>query len=82
MALPRGAMGLSAVCNCGISWSYSLFLTRCNKSFIVLSEMIAKVEKAHHIFTKCLSFSVPSEVITKLEKIHRCAAKAPSSLQR
>ena len=24
MALPRGAMGLSAVCDCGISWSYSL----------------------------------------------------------
>ena len=23
-ALPRGATGLSAVCNCGISWSYSL----------------------------------------------------------
>ena len=23
-ALPRGAMGLSAVCDCGISWSYSL----------------------------------------------------------
>ena len=25
-ALPRGAKGLSAVCDCGISWSYSLFL--------------------------------------------------------
>ena len=25
MALPRGAMGLSAVCDCGISWSYSQF---------------------------------------------------------
>ena len=24
VALPRGAMGLSAVCGCGISWSYSL----------------------------------------------------------
>ena len=24
MALPRGAMGLSAVCDCGISRSYSL----------------------------------------------------------
>ena len=23
-ALPRGATGLSAVCDCGISWSYSL----------------------------------------------------------
>ena len=24
VALPRGAMGLSSVCDCGISWSYSL----------------------------------------------------------
>ena len=24
VALPRDAMGLSAVCDCGISWSYSL----------------------------------------------------------
>ena len=24
MALPRGAMGLSAICDCSISWSYSL----------------------------------------------------------
>ena len=23
-ALPRGAKGLSAVCDCGISWSYSI----------------------------------------------------------
>ena len=27
-ALPRGAMGLSAVCDCGISWSYSLLFKR------------------------------------------------------
>ena len=25
---PRGAIGWSAVCDCGISWSYSLFITR------------------------------------------------------
>ena len=25
VTLPSGAMGLSAVCDCGISWSYSLF---------------------------------------------------------
>ena len=24
VALPRSVMGLSAVCDCGISWSYSL----------------------------------------------------------
>ena len=27
LALPGGVMGLSAVCDCGISLSYSLFLT-------------------------------------------------------
>ena len=27
VALPRGAIGLSAVCDCDISLSYSLFLT-------------------------------------------------------
>ena len=27
VALPRGAMGLSAVCDCGISWSYSLTIS-------------------------------------------------------
>ena len=26
MSLPRDAMGLSAVCDCGIPWSYSLLL--------------------------------------------------------
>ena len=26
VSLPRGAMGWSAVCDCGISWSYSLFV--------------------------------------------------------
>ena len=24
VALPRGAMGVTVVCECGISWSYSL----------------------------------------------------------
>ena len=28
VALPHGATGLSAVCDYGISWSYSLFLNR------------------------------------------------------
>ena len=26
LALPHCAMGLSAVCDCGICWSYSLFI--------------------------------------------------------
>ena len=33
VALPRGVMGLSAVCDCGISWSYSLFIYYCNISY-------------------------------------------------
>ena len=28
VGLPRGAMGLSAVCDCGISWSYSLTILK------------------------------------------------------
>ena len=28
VAFPRGAMGLSAVCDCSISWSYSLTIFR------------------------------------------------------
>ena len=27
LTLPHGAVGWSAVCECGISWSYSLFFT-------------------------------------------------------
>ena len=30
-ALPRGATGLSAVCDCGISWSYSLTILEANE---------------------------------------------------
>ena len=29
VSLPHGAMGWSAVCDCGISWSYSLFIGIC-----------------------------------------------------
>ena len=36
MALPCGAMGVSAVCDCGISWSYSLF--RSESDWIVGTE--------------------------------------------
>ena len=32
VALPRDATGLSAVCNCGISWSYSLIIFEITKS--------------------------------------------------
>ena len=37
VALPRGAMGLSAVCDCGISWSYPLTI------FVVSDKKIFKV---------------------------------------
>ena len=33
VALPHGVMGLSAVCDCGISCSYSLFICYCNISY-------------------------------------------------
>ena len=29
VSLPHGAMGWSVVCDCGISWSYSLFSCDC-----------------------------------------------------
>ena len=32
VALPSSAMGLSAVCDSGISWSYSLFLNALGSS--------------------------------------------------
>ena len=32
VALPRAAVGLSAVCDCGISWSHSLFVVSVNES--------------------------------------------------
>ena len=38
-ALPRGVMGLSAVCDCGISWSYSLTMSqpcRCGREHWLL----------------------------------------------
>ena len=33
VALSRGAMGLSAVCDCGISWSYSLTIFKTKNLF-------------------------------------------------
>ena len=43
-ALPRGARGLSAVCDCGISASYSLtiFGSPTNRSFTTWSDIICK----------------------------------------
>ena len=48
MALPRGAMGLSAVCDCGISGSYSLtiidyfdvFVENCNAIWYSLLKLL------------------------------------------
>ena len=33
VALPRGAVGLSVVCDCGISWSYSLTIFQAFQQF-------------------------------------------------
>ena len=38
VALPYGTMGWSAVCNCGISWSYSVNFGM-NMMFILLNEV-------------------------------------------
>ena len=48
MALPRGAMSLSAVCDCSISWSYSLFYYGYSISVLklgVLSARFARIQK-------------------------------------
>ena len=37
VALPRGAMGWSAVCDCGISCSYSLACVRCLEQVIPMN---------------------------------------------
>ena len=38
VAFSCGAMGLSAVCDCGISWSYSLFYYRMSYNFFIKGE--------------------------------------------
>ena len=48
MALPRGAMDLSEVCDCGISSSYSLF-NSCNK---LLTQIILKQGYWYHKLRK------------------------------
>ena len=48
MALPRGGMGLSAVCDCGISLSYSLTIFRVNAT---------EKQKKHN----CLLHTSPAE---------------------
>ena len=40
-ALPRGAMGLSAVCDCGISWSYSLTIS--NTSSVLFKRIVSDI---------------------------------------
>ena len=47
VALPHGAVGWSAVCDCGISRSYSLFFL--NKSHIVMVRMQNINEPRHEI---------------------------------
>ena len=42
-ALPHGATGLSAVCNCGISWSYSLTILGTIIEIISYQYMISRV---------------------------------------
>ena len=38
MALPCGVMGLSAVCDCGISWSYTLTIFVSNIKNVIIGK--------------------------------------------
>ena len=43
VALFRGAMDLSAVCDCGISWSYLLYSERNKATACILNKLFARV---------------------------------------
>ena len=53
VALPRGAMGLSAVCDCGISWSYSL--TIFSRLKLNPNQKIKASTQAFFLCHKCLT---------------------------
>ena len=61
VALPRSAMGLSAVCDCGISWSYSLFFIVPNSGFWCWLSKVLSTER-------CSPKILNSEII--LNKAH------------
>ena len=86
-ALPRGATGLSAVCDCGISWSYSLTIYyRWNFNFLASlcsggddfeTRFVGNPEdrfsrdEAHIWCDKCSKISKPSGPQTFIDKQHR-----------
>ena len=45
IALPRGAMGLFAVCDCGISLSYSLTIVKYMRSLLLRKFMYARMTR-------------------------------------
>ena len=52
MALPRGAVGLSAVCDCGIDCSYSFTTYQLS---VLLSPMVSVLSMICTLITDCCS---------------------------
>ena len=50
MALPRGAMSLSAVCDCGISCSYSLTFLLNEKYLTLTTDCAGRSDILHFLF--------------------------------
>ena len=75
-ALPRGATGLSAVCDCGISWSYSLTIfSQIADPIIFWQESMQYVHNKAFDFLKDNLATVPWLVYTYKYAIwflHRC----------
>ena len=55
VSLPHGAVGWSPVCDCGISWSYSLFY---EMFFMTLTNIQDRYKISGHIVCKELQFSL------------------------
>ena len=62
VALPHGSMGLSAVCYCGISWSYSLaILVQKHEKIFYL-----KTQGLEHLYLVCSIIYWTSAKVVKI----------------
>ena len=70
MVLPHGAVGWSAVCDCGIFWSYLLFHTLVVFSFKKASEYDQEMPQSHTqtIKVKQPALSLPQRDDSKTRK--------------
>ena len=57
LSLSRGAMGLSAVCDCGISWSYSLTIFAAYVQVLFLNAH-AQLSSVNEVYLHILPYSV------------------------